>query len=346
MTEWVEMLVTMADGPPQPVQGVVVPYRHCDEPWRFSSGSYGETPVLPRLRPGGVRLYRWGRRSRIESMDGDLLFVTDGDTAWYFTSDPQRPRCTDLRNVQFYGPGRELVITPPVSRWVGDHHARPTGPVTDLDCLGRRCWSVDLAPRESRAMPRPSLRLVVDADSGAVLEQHSGDGVTGATYTDVTVGSPIDPALFTWNGPVVTDRESRALAGRGDPQWDESMQWFHENITAEPIYVPVLMDFTPPLIDLRDRESGAFSASLGPNNGFGQHAGWLIRRPRSKEPWKVKVKANGHQVAWSTEDFDWACHISPGTLDQTAIAILQQQLHPGDPVVGTPELVYGGSDGP
>ncbi|QTJ64242.1 hypothetical protein HYG77_00440 [Rhodococcus sp. ZPP] len=52
---------------------------------------------------------------------------------------------------------------------------------------------------------------------------------------DVTVGSP-SRALFTWNGPVVTDLESRALAGRGDPQWDESMQWLHENITAEPIH--------------------------------------------------------------------------------------------------------------
>ncbi|MFZ2176227.1 MAG: hypothetical protein WAW17_19755 [Rhodococcus sp. (in: high G+C Gram-positive bacteria)] len=345
MTGWVEMLVTMADGPKQPVQGVVVPYRHSDERWRFSYGSYGEDPVLPRLRPGGVRLYRWGRQSRIESMEGDLLFVSDGDTAWFFTSDPHRPRCTALRNVQFKGPGRELVITRPVSHWVGDHHARPTGPVTDLDCLGRRCWSVDLAPRESRAMPRPSLRLVVDADSGAVLEQHSGDGVTGAAFADVTVGSPIDPALFTWDGPVVTDLESRALAGKGPShQWDESMQWFRENITAEPIRVPVLMDFTPPLVDLTDRESGAFSAPLGPNLCGGHSAGWLIRRLRSKEPWKVKT--HGYQVAWSTEDFDWACHISRGTLDAAAIAVLQQQLHPGDPVVGTPELVFGGSDGP
>lgn len=31
----------------------------------------------------------------------------------------------------------------------------------------------------------------------------------------------------------------------------------------------------------------------------------------------------------------------PGTLDAIAIAILQQQLHPGDPVIGTPELVFG-----
>jgi hypothetical protein len=168
VTEWVEMLVTMADGPKQPVHGVVVPYRNTDEPWRFSYGSYGEEPVLPRLRHDGVHLYRWGRRTRIESMDGDPLFVSDGETAWDFTSSSERPRCTELRSVQFLGPGRELVITRPVNHWVRNHHARPTGPVTDVDFLGRRCWSVELAPRESRAMPRLSVRLVVDAASGAV----------------------------------------------------------------------------------------------------------------------------------------------------------------------------------
>ncbi len=33
-------------------------------------------------------------------------------------------------------------------------------------------------------------------------------------------------------------------------------------------------------------------------------------------------------------------------LDDAALASLQQQLHPHEPVVGTPRLVFGGSDGP
>lgn len=72
---------------------------------------------------------------------------------------------------------------------------------------------------------------------GRALARRAGVGarLLPVAHTDVTVGSP-SRALFTWNGPVVTDLESRALAGRGDPQWDELMQWLHENITAEPIH--------------------------------------------------------------------------------------------------------------
>ncbi|WP_072690760.1 hypothetical protein [Rhodococcus marinonascens] len=342
MTEWVQMLVGMADGPTQPVHGVVVPYRNSDEPFHFYYATSGEEPVFLPIGREGVRLYRWGRRSRIESVDREVLFVSDGSSAWDFTCDPDRPRCTELRRVKSPGSGRHLAITPPVTHWAGHHHARPTGPVTDLEFLGRRCWSVDLAPRESLNMPKPSLRLIVDVDSGAVLGQHSGDGIDGAAYTDVTVGEPLDPSLFAWGGPVVTDDESCARIGQGDtPDVERAMQWFRENITAEPIHVPVLTDFTPRFVDSIDRQSGAFSAPLGPD----QPAGWLIRRPRSTEPWAVKTY--GYQIAWSTGRFDWACQIhGNGTLDAAGISALQQQLHPGEPVMGTPHLVFGGSDEP
>ena len=70
MTEWVQMLVTLADGPRQPVHGVVVPYRNSDEPFHYYYGSYGEEPVFLPVRLPGVHLYRWGHRSRIESLDG------------------------------------------------------------------------------------------------------------------------------------------------------------------------------------------------------------------------------------------------------------------------------------
>ncbi|AOW94151.1 hypothetical protein BFN03_19645 [Rhodococcus sp. WMMA185] len=216
MTEWMQMLVGMADGPTEPVHGTVIPYRNSDKPFHFYYATSAEEAVFVPIGREGVRLYRWGRRSRIESIDGEVLFVSDGTTAWDFTCDSDRPRCTELHRVKSAGPGRHLVITPPVTHWVGHHHARPTGPVTDLEFLDRRCWSVNLAARESRNLPKPSLRLIVDAGSGAVLGQHSGDGISGAAYTDVTVGEPLDPAFFTWDGPVVTDDESRARAGHGD----------------------------------------------------------------------------------------------------------------------------------
>ncbi len=340
MTEWVQMLVTMADGPRQPIHGVVVPYRNSDEPFHYYYGSYGEEPVFLPVRLPGVHLYRWGRRSRIESLDGQVMFVSDGNTAWDFTADRDQPRCTELHQVHSPGVGRHLSITPRIEHWVGNHHSRPTGPVTDVEFLDRRCWSVDLAPRESRNLPKPSLRLVVDAETGAVLAQHSGNGVDGAAYADLTVGERLDPSQFIWDGPVVTDAESRTLAGRGGPPTtprQESIRWFRDEITAESIAVPLLTDLTPRVVHSIEPETGAFAAELGDN------AGWITRRPRSNLPWKTKTY--GYQIGWSTEYFDWACQIHRGTLDAAGIESLQQQLHPGQPVVGTPELVFAGTDG-
>ncbi|WP_251014650.1 hypothetical protein [Rhodococcus qingshengii] len=67
MTEWVQMLVTMADGPRQPVHGVVVPYRNSDEPFHYYHGSYGEEPVFLPVRLPGVhqrRRHRLGLHRR------------------------------------------------------------------------------------------------------------------------------------------------------------------------------------------------------------------------------------------------------------------------------------------
>ncbi|WP_305094939.1 hypothetical protein [Prescottella sp. R16] len=343
MTPWVQMLVTMADGPALPVHGTMVPYRNSDVPLHYYYGTYGEEPVFLPLRSEGVRLLRWGRRSRIESLDGTVLFVSDGETAWDFTTDPDRPRCTEVKNVHSPGSGRFLVITPRVSHWAGEHWARPTGPVSDVEFLGRPCWSVELGATENSDPPEPSLRLVVDAESGAVLGQHGGDGIDGAAFTEVTVGEPLDPSLFTWDGPVITDDESRIRAGRGtpdEPDREESLQWFRDTVTADPIRVPVTVDLSPHSVHWIDRDAGAFSAELGQ----GRYQGWLTRRPRSTEPWRVQTYSG--QIAWSTSDFDWAIQTRRGALDAVAVDSLQQQLHPGEPVVGTPPLAFGGSDGP
>lgn len=53
MTAWVQMLVTMADGPSQAVHGVVVPYRNSDKPFRFYYGTYEPVVGSPDLIFGG-----------------------------------------------------------------------------------------------------------------------------------------------------------------------------------------------------------------------------------------------------------------------------------------------------
>ncbi|MFE3290572.1 hypothetical protein [Rhodococcus sp. NPDC059234] len=91
MTAWIEVLVTMVDGPTTSVQGIVRPYRPNDEPVRVYYATYGEDPVLLCLNPDGARLTRDGRKARLETLDGTVKFLYDGQTAWYFAEGSDRP---------------------------------------------------------------------------------------------------------------------------------------------------------------------------------------------------------------------------------------------------------------
>lgn len=173
---------------------------------------------------------------------------------------------------------------------------------------------------------------MIDAGTGAVLAQHSGDGLKGAVFTEVDV-DVTDPGMFTWDGPVETDRDSRRKnQQREHDTWWERMEWFRENVTTAELATPVLTDFTPHSVEIADRETGEFTARLGPGEG----TGWVARRPRSRKTWLID--RHGHLEAWSTRDFDWAFSAFRGALDPDALHRLQQQLHPGRPVIGTPDV--------
>ncbi len=74
-------------------------------------------------------------------------------------------------------------------------------------------------------------------------------------------------------------------------------------------------------------------------------AGRLWRRARSTEDWLLPVNWTGRHYptpirAWSTHEFDWACamDLGPGSLTDATLAQLQDALHPGHDMVGTPPL--------
>ncbi|MGO4205004.1 hypothetical protein AB4Z09_25355 [Rhodococcus sp. TAF43] len=328
MTAWIQVLVTMVDGPATPVDGIVRTCHNSDEPIRVPTISYGEKPVIVRLGPDGARVSRDGRKARVEKLSGELVFLTDGETAWHFHDDPSRPRQTLLESVYVAGPAKQLLITPPTGYWVREDYARPTGPVEDVEFLGRPCWSVELAPRRP---DKPSVRLIVDADSGAVLAAHSDDGIDGAAFEQAAFGVPVDPAVFTWDGPIETDDDSqRKMQAAAETRRRRTYDWFRENVSSADLHVPVLHDLTPQWIRIDDEATGAFSAGFGAGEGDG----FMARRPRSSEAWDLWY--GEATAAWSTADFDWACWVFRGTFDPDGLALLQQRLHPGDPVVGKP----------
>ncbi|OYD69910.1 hypothetical protein [Rhodococcus sp. OK302] len=337
MTTWIEVLIAMVDGPQHPVSGVVKPYRNTDEPLHLYYGSYGEEPILLVLPPCGIRLSRWGNRFRIESLDGALMLCADGTTVWDFRDNPDRPRQTKQERMYFFGPGRALVLGRPAEHWVGERAPKPIGLVSDIEFLGRRCWSVTLAACTDRRRRRQvDQEIIVDAETGAVVAQHSTDGIEAASYIDLDVTDTLDPDLFRWDGPVVTDEDSRQLAGRPSPNRQQlGAEWFRENVTADPIEVPVLVDLSPRMVDVHNADTGEFTVYLGDMTHQGLPA-WITRRVRSEKPWKVGLPQ--FQIFWSTSKFDWTAVVSTGRIDEDAVRQLQQWLHPHEAVAGTPPI--------
>lgn len=336
MTAWIEVLVAIVDGPTRPVSGVVSPYRKTDEPLHMYYGSYGDEPVLLVLPPSGVRVTRWGCRFRIESRDGALMLCADGTTVWDFRDDPKRPRRTAQQRMYFFGPGRELILTRPAAHWVGEQLAKPIGPVTDIEFLGRRCWAFTLAAGRisRRHQNEPDQYLIIDAETGAVVAQHSTDGIDGAAYVDLDVADIIDLDLFRWDGLVVTDDDSRALAGRPAPNRQErGAGWFRENVTDGTIELSVVVDLATRAVDV-DVETGEFTAYLSTPSH--EQFGWISRRVRTDKPWKISVPQ--FQIFWSTTNFDWTAVAYVSRLDDDAVHRLQHWLHPNDAVAGTPRV--------
>ncbi|WP_143545715.1 hypothetical protein [Rhodococcus sp. 14-2470-1a] len=339
MTTWIEVLITMVDGPDRPVTGIAMPYRHTDEPVVWYTGTYGETPILLDLPSAGIQLTRWGHRFRIESLDGRLLLCGDGDTAWDFRDDPHRPRRTAQRRVVFAGPGHEMVFGRRAAHWVGNHWATPTGPVTDVDVAGRPSWAVTLAAGPPvGGTEQTDIRIVVDAETGTVVAEHSADGIEGAVYQEFRTLDAADAGAFRWDGPVVTDEESRRAAGRPAPglEQERAAAWFHNNVVAEAVSLPVVIDFSVRRADLHDADSGAFTAYLTTTPASRGPSVYLSRRARSTQPWAVLVPQ--FQVSWCTADFDWTVVIAGGSLDEQGLRRLRRWLHPDDPVIGTPPL--------
>ncbi|WP_137725242.1 hypothetical protein [Prescottella subtropica] len=314
MTTWVEVLVTMTDGPSLPIRGVV--RRTSDEPENLAF--MGGSPIFVGIGDA-VRIWRDGAKVRIETLGEQPLFVTDGETAWKFDGTEQPPLRGTIGQVRYLGTGREVVFTRNSRDWVGDDYARPAGPIREVEFLGRNCWVVDLAPP-----PRKEglLRLLVDRASGAVLSESNTAGGHHVAYTEVTVGEPIDPAVFTWTGPSRdVDEEGRSRGEERRREHESRLDWFRIHVADElpTLRIPTALRLER-MLEL-DEDTGAFQAAIG----AGATHLMLARRPASDQPWVLR-RAHGTIHRWSTDGFDWAVNLPDGELDAESLGVLQHAL--------------------
>lgn len=324
MTAWVEVLVTMADGPSRPIRGVIRKTPDEPEPVRvFTAGD--RMPLIVGVGSGDVRIWRDHSKVRVESLDGQPLFITDGATVWQFEEPGMPPLESSAGRVRYRGTGHDLLFNRPAQDWVGGEHTRPAGPIGTTEFLGRACWTIDLAPGR---YTEGTLRLVVDTETGAVLEQSNDASGFHVSYLELDVGDPVDPDLFTWSGPVTTFEErQREYAAQQEAERASRTEWFRDNVTDRSLTARVRVDLNVDETHTVDPETGAFTASLG----TGVVNGLLARRPHSDEPWDLRWPGAVHR--WSTDGFDWAVVLHQAELDADALAELQAALHPGETAI-------------
>ncbi|OZG29127.1 hypothetical protein BH683_010685 [Williamsia sp. 1138] len=338
MTAWIEVLKTMVDGPHAPIQGVI------SRSGEVQGGLYGHMGDIAPVYVSGVddlQVWRDGPKVRVETVAGDLVVMTDGQTVWRFARHEELPLRGAAREMSFIGPGKELLVTRSAGDWVGGRWTTPTGPIRDIEYLGRPCWSVELAPpRDKEPYAR---QLTVDQRTGAVLQQRVDAAGTAVSFIEFTAGIPIDPAMFVWTGEIGTSEFLR----RGDfhsmqtpsvgIRKDEQHNWFREHVTSRDLAIPITLDLNMHLLRSHE-EDGSFDAAIGE-----WPLGRLARRRRSTDEWFL-----GWDIpvvhAWTAGEFDWVVGIVLGDLAAESLAMLQRLLHPEEPVSGTPPLAPWNDD--
>lgn len=318
MTAWIEVLTALTDAPDLPIRGTIEELRvegAAPKPIKGGFAYSGRAPML--VVPGhGCRIHRQSLKTRVDSIDGEPLFISDGIRAWDFKTQLDRPQVGSPDRVIYLGRNQFLVRRRSAAEWAGDDFTQPVGSVETTEFAGRDCWTVRLAPPAGKPHP---LRIWVDIKSGHMLGHRNDEVGVGAQFVDLTIGEPVEDDVFVWNGPAYTPEEIQQLyKDQRHVQQQEQQMWFLDHVTTAPLTIRAPLSFKPD--DVRHVEAGGFDASNGRT--------MLARRQRDAEPWSPKWGVLHY--AWSTREWDWAAGALDVDLDDQAVTELQQNLHPGE----------------
>jgi hypothetical protein len=251
---------------------------------------------------------------RIEEPDGAVNLIAGDSTCWQFDREHEAPLTSPRTALHYFGSGTELLTRREAGDFLGDDFTRPTGPVGATTFLGRSAWTVEIAP--PRHKPHP-MQLVVDAETGIVLQRRNDAFGSVDEWAEFIVGEPLDPALFVWTGPTRSAADQRAENdARHDADMAARRRWFSDNVTPSPLRVEVTLT---PLVHDYDEQTGSFHASLGAT-----HDGALARRPSSDQPWYLGW--SGVQHRWSVGRWDWALSFHGDQPTPGSIEALKRQL--------------------
>jgi hypothetical protein len=332
---WVELLTLMVHGPDPSVRGVLRSLDGTDA----SRGQVGWTALPGEPRPvfagtgiaeedgepeqrNRLRVWRDGRRVRICRLDATPSLIVNEEYCWQFNPGEPVPVRSPARVVRYLVNGTDLLTRRDPNDFAGNDFTRPTGPVGATSFLGRPAWTVELAPPSHKPHP---LQLVVDAETGLILQKRNDGFGSVDEWTEFVVGESLPDELFSWDGPnrLAADEQARHQAehqAEHQAMMRQRSEWFAENVAALPLRLELELDV---LVHEFDPVTGAFQASLG-----AQHLGMLARRPVT-EPgdWQLGWAEPGHR--WRDERWEWAVNSYDDQISEQGLTALRRQLGGG-----------------
>lgn len=351
---WIGLLTLMVDGPDLPVRGVISsregadPSQHYfgwavfgDQPLPVFAGfldadeaaepdGQGPDDALPEgsadesgstvpgppdadAEPVLTRAWRSGRRVRLERPDGRPSLLVGERSCWQFRGDDPVPVESPSSAVAYQGNGTQLLRRREASEFTGDDFTRPTGPVGRTTFLGRDAYTVELAPPAHKPFP---IQLVVDAETGLVLQQRNDGFGSVDEWVEIVVGEHLDDQLFRWQGPSRSEADERAEHER---EWQADLaaraQWFRDNVAP----LPLRLELDLGVLLHEHGPDGSFQASIG-EGGLGM----LARRPSSDQEWQLGWSRVQHR--WTEGGWDWALSMDGAELSDAGLAALKRAL--------------------
>jgi len=272
---------------------------------RSGVGDYSDAPPL--------RVWRDGAKIRVEEPNGRPNVIVGGQLCWRFDAEHDTPVVSSSDGVRYEGSGTHLLCRREPREFADFDFTRPTGPVGETTFLGRRAWTVELAPPRRKPYP---IQLVVDAETGLILQQRNDGFGSVDEWVEFVVGERLDEQLFAWVGEVRTDDDQQAaLQAEHEAEIAQRKDWFVANVAPVPITVELTLTVQ---VHEYDDDTGAFQARLGE-----RHRGSLARRPHGAAAWDLRWSDGASY--WSDDQWDWAVSL-PDHLTPRGLEALRQQL--------------------
>ncbi|MGP9724688.1 hypothetical protein ACT3SZ_11805 [Corynebacterium sp. AOP40-9SA-29] len=274
--------------------------------------------------PVQIEVWRHGRRLRVER-NGVPVHITDGTRTWDFWEDAHRPVLISRETASwsgamaYRGEAQWLINGLPAIGWTEDD-VRPDAAIEGDSIAGRSAWAFTLR----------GVRVVVDQESLHTMSLHTGGSTFGERFVDPEIGLPVDEELFSWSGPIQTERSrqkawSKTRAQRLEEAKHRHRDWLLANVVESEddlVNLPVTVDLTPTRVPVRREEAGEFRASAENMS--------LIRVLPDSEL-RHEEDTNAHR--WSAQGFNWELlpQDSGIELGRQGISEVWEQLHPGVP---------------